>query len=68
MNAPASNQSHRAHLRAIAVRAMRERGLEPNFPADALAATAALTGPSRTTEEPTKPTDWERSMLTSIIS
>ena len=54
MNAPASNQSHRAHLRAIAVRAMRERGLEPNFPADALAATAALTGPSRTTEEPTR--------------
>jgi VacB/RNase II family 3'-5' exoribonuclease len=54
MNAPASNQSNRAHLRAIAVRAMRERGLDPNFPQDALVATAALRAAPTTTEEPTR--------------
>jgi VacB/RNase II family 3'-5' exoribonuclease len=50
----APSQSHRAHLRAIAVKAMRDRGLDPAFPADALAAVAALTAPARTTEEPTR--------------
>jgi exoribonuclease-2 len=54
MNAPASNQSHRAHLRAIAVQAMRDRGLDPDFPSDALAETAALKAAPRTTEEPTR--------------
>ena len=54
MNAPASNQSHRAHLRAIAVRTMRERGLDPDFPPDALAEAAAITTAPTTTEEPTR--------------
>jgi VacB/RNase II family 3'-5' exoribonuclease len=46
--------SDRARLRALAVRAMRERGLDPAFPPDALAQVAALDGPPRTTEEPTR--------------
>ncbi len=49
-----ADQSHRAHLRAIAVRAMRERGLDPDFPQDALVATAALKAAPSTTEEPTR--------------
>ncbi len=49
-----SAQSNRAHLRAIAVKAMRDRGLDPSFPADALSEVAALTAPARTTEEPTR--------------
>src|SRR5438093_2923211 len=47
-----SPQSHRAQLRAIAVRAMRERGLDPEFPSEALAEVAALKGAPRTTGEP----------------
>ena len=54
MNAPASNQSNRAHLRAIAVRAMRERGLDPDIPQDALAQAAAIKSAPATTEEPTR--------------
>jgi VacB/RNase II family 3'-5' exoribonuclease len=53
-SATGSPQSDRAHLRAIAVQAMRERGLDPYFPAPALAEVAALTGAPRTTEEPTR--------------
>src|SRR5690242_1162845 len=34
--------SNRDHLRAIAVRAMRAHGLEPEFPSDALADVAGL--------------------------
>jgi VacB/RNase II family 3'-5' exoribonuclease len=49
-----ADQSHRAHLRAIAVQAMRDRGLDPDFPSDALAETAALEAAPRTTEEPTR--------------
>jgi exoribonuclease-2 len=49
-----TNRSDRARLRAIAVRAMRERGLEPNMPAAALAEVDAMTGPPLTTEEPTR--------------
>src|SRR5712691_3324443 len=49
-----SPQSHRAQLRAIAVRAMRERGLDPEFPSDALAEVAALKSAPRTTEEPVR--------------
>ena len=49
-----TNTSHRAHLRAIAVQAMRDRGLDPDFPSDALAETAALNAAPRTTEEPTR--------------
>ena len=37
--------SDRARLRAIAVAAMRARGLEPDFPADAVQQTAALHAP-----------------------
>jgi VacB/RNase II family 3'-5' exoribonuclease len=49
-----ADQSHRAHLRAIAVRAMRERGLDPDIPQDALAQAAALASAPTTTEEPTR--------------
>jgi VacB/RNase II family 3'-5' exoribonuclease len=44
--------SNRARLRAIAIRAMRERGLEPNIPPDAIAEVAKLTDAPRITEEP----------------
>src|SRR5439155_2563849 len=43
--------SQRARLRAIAVAAMRERGLEPDFPADAVAQAASLRSAPRATEE-----------------
>jgi exoribonuclease-2 len=46
--------SHRARLRAIAIRVMRERGLDPEFPADALADVAALGGAPRTTDGPVR--------------
>jgi len=46
--------SDRARLRAIAIRAMRERGLEPTMPPTALAEAAALKEAPRTTEEPTR--------------
>jgi exoribonuclease-2 len=51
MNRPAS---HRARLQAIAVRAMREHGLDPEFPADAKAQVEQLQGPPTTTEEPAR--------------
>ena len=47
-------KSDRARLRAIAVRAMRERGLEPTMPPAALAEASALKEAPRTTEEPTR--------------
>lgn len=46
-----SGQSHRARLRAIAIRVMRERGLDPEFSADALAEVASLKAAPRTTDE-----------------
>ncbi|HMF95743.1 MAG TPA: RNB domain-containing ribonuclease [Vicinamibacterales bacterium] len=46
--------SDRQQLRDIAFRAMRERGLDPEFPADALAQVAATSGPPRRTEEPVR--------------
>jgi VacB/RNase II family 3'-5' exoribonuclease len=49
-----TDHSDRARLRAIAVRAMRERGLEPTMPPAALAEAAALKEAPRTTEEPTR--------------
>ena len=49
-----ADQSNRAHLHTIAVQAMRERGLEPEIPPDALAQAAALPGPPKKTEEPTR--------------
>jgi VacB/RNase II family 3'-5' exoribonuclease len=44
--------SNRAQLRAIAVNAMRARGLDPDFPKDAIAQTAALQTSPTATEEP----------------
>jgi exoribonuclease-2 len=44
----------RARLRAIAVRAMRERGLEPEMPRAAIAAADAQKAAPRTTEEPVR--------------
>ena len=49
-----ADQSHRAHLRTIAFRAMRERGLEPDIPPDALAQADAAKGAPTTTEEPVR--------------
>jgi len=51
MTVPAS---HRARLRGIAFRAMREHGLDPEFPAAAREQVAQLDGPPTTTEEPTR--------------
>jgi exoribonuclease-2 len=44
--------SSRARLRALAVAAMRARGLEPDFPPDAVAQAASVAAAPRTTEEP----------------
>src|SRR5262249_6681924 len=46
--------TQRDHLHAIAVAAMRARGLEPEFSAAGRAEVAALPGPPATTEEPTR--------------
>jgi len=46
--------SHRDQLRAVAARAMRDRGLDPDFPRDALAQAHALHNAPRTTEEPVR--------------
>ena len=54
MNGNNAPQSNRAHLRAIAIQTMRTRGLDPEFPAAALAQVAAVTGPPQTSEEPTR--------------
>jgi exoribonuclease-2 len=42
----------RERLQAIAIRAMRGRGLEPDFPSDALAEAAALRTAPQSTDEP----------------
>jgi VacB/RNase II family 3'-5' exoribonuclease len=52
MTVPNTQQSNRAHLRAIAIQAMRTRRLDPEFPAAALAQVAAVKGPAQTSEEP----------------
>jgi len=46
--------SQRARLRAIAARAMRDRGFAPDFPADVQAEIARFAEPARSTEEPTR--------------
>jgi exoribonuclease-2 len=46
--------SHRARLHTIAIAAMRARGLDPEFPPDALAAVAAIRSAPRATEEPVR--------------
>jgi VacB/RNase II family 3'-5' exoribonuclease len=54
MNQRSSARSERAHLRDLAVAAMRMRGLAPAFPPDALAQAKAMTGAPQTTEEPVR--------------
>ena len=49
-----ADQSQRGHLRAIAFRAMRERGLDPEIPQEALAQAGALKSAPTRTEEPTR--------------
>jgi exoribonuclease II len=49
---PTMELSNRAQLRAIAVNAMRARGLDPEFPQDAIAQAAALQASPVTTAEP----------------
>ncbi|HMD33404.1 MAG TPA: RNB domain-containing ribonuclease, partial [Vicinamibacterales bacterium] len=49
-----SDPSNRDRLRAIAVEAMRARGLDPDFPPDAVRQAEALAAPPRVTEEPTR--------------
>jgi exoribonuclease-2 len=44
--------SPRAHLRALAIEAMRTHGLDPDFPPDAIAQAASLARSPTTTEEP----------------
>jgi exoribonuclease-2 len=44
--------SPRAHLRALAIEAMRAHGLDPDFPPDAIAQVASLDMAPTTTEEP----------------
>jgi VacB/RNase II family 3'-5' exoribonuclease len=51
---PDTFQSNRAQLRAIAVNAMRARGLDPDFPADAMAEAAALRSAPETADEPVR--------------
>jgi VacB/RNase II family 3'-5' exoribonuclease len=46
--------THRERLHHIAVAAMRARGLDPEFPPEALAAVAAIKTAPRTTEEPVR--------------
>ena len=46
--------TNRDQLRAIAVRAMRQHGLDPDIPADALAEAAHVTAAPQTSSEPTR--------------
>ena len=54
MSGSSSGVSHRARLRAVAVQAMRDRGLEPDFPPAALAEVAALAAAPDRSEEPVR--------------
>jgi VacB/RNase II family 3'-5' exoribonuclease len=47
-------KSDRTQLRDLAARAMRERGLYPEMPRDAIAEAATLHAPPRTSEEPAR--------------
>ena len=55
-----SPQSDRERLRALAIRAMRERGLDPDFSHEELAEAAAVRAAPATTEEPVRD---ERALL-----
>ncbi len=50
----AANKQHRAILQRIAHRAMLEKGLVPDFPAQALAELDQIHGPAKRTEESTR--------------
>jgi len=54
MNQSGSPQSDRVRLRTLAIRAMRERGLEPDFPRAALAEVAAVKAAPTTTGQPVR--------------
>jgi VacB/RNase II family 3'-5' exoribonuclease len=49
-----SSQSDRERLRALAIRAMRERGLDPDFSQEELAEAASVPSAPATTEEPVR--------------
>src|SRR5215471_5404105 len=49
-----SPDTHRSRLQAIAVRAMREHGLDPDFPRDAVAEADSLTTAPHAAEEPVR--------------
>ena len=49
-----SSQSDRERLRALAIRAMRERGLDPDFSHEELAEAASVQSAPATTEEPVR--------------
>jgi VacB/RNase II family 3'-5' exoribonuclease len=49
-----TTMTNRQHLHTIAVQAMRERGLDPDIPPDAIAQAEALPGQPTTTEEPVR--------------
>src|SRR5712691_9107826 len=54
MNPTASPQSDRERLRALAIRAMRERGLDPDFSDEELAEAASVRSAPTTTDEPVR--------------
>lgn len=54
MNQPSSPQSDRERLRTLAVRAMRERGLDPDFSHQELAEAASVRSAPVTAEEPVR--------------
>jgi len=54
MNQQSAQQSDRERLRTLAIRAMRERGLDPDFSQEELAEAAAVQSAATTTEEPVR--------------
>jgi VacB/RNase II family 3'-5' exoribonuclease len=54
MNPSGSSQSDRQRLRALAIRAMRERGLDPDFSHEELAEAAAVRSAPTTAEPPVR--------------
>jgi len=54
MNETTTNMTDRQRLQTLAVEAMKARGLEPQFPAQALAEVAAVPGPPTRAEEPVR--------------
>src|SRR5205823_1254208 len=54
LTSQSSSQSDRSRLRAIAVEAMRRRGLDPDFPPEVVAQVEALAAALRIGDEPTR--------------